>query len=920
MPELITSRSDTRTIRVFISSTFRDMKDEREELVKQVFPQIRKLCESRGVTWCEVDLRWGITDEEASEGKVLPICLEEIRGCRPYFIGILGDRYGWIPKEISQDLVEREPWLEEHKKKSVTELEILHGVLNDPEMAGRAFFYFRDPEYIESLPENVRDEFRETADQGKVKLAELKDSIRGSGFPLEEDYPDPQAFGELVLADLTELIDNLYPEGTEPDPLEKEAQEHEAFARSRFGIYIGRQEYFDSLDEHVKGDGPPLVVLGDSGSGKSALLSNWALNYQEKHPDEHLLMHFIGGTPQSADWASMLRRIMGEFKKRFEIEGEIPTDPNQLRSTFTNWLYMVSAKGKVILILDALNQLEDRDGALDLVWLPPKIPENIRLILSTLPGRPLEDVEKRKWPTIEVTPLEDVERKQLIQDYLAQYRKSLTNSQVERIASADQTRNPLFLRAMLEELRLFGEHEKLAEKIEHYLTTKTVPGLFEKILERYETDYERDRPGLVKDAMSLIWASRRGLTESELLEILGTADGPLPRAHWSPLHLAAEQSLISRAGLIGFFHDYLRQAVESRYLPGEDEKKAGHIKLADYFEKQEYTDRVVDEFPWQLSEAEQWERLYNLLADLDFFGKAWKYDEFDVKRYWACVENSSNFIITQAYKIYTTDPRTIATQTIANYIFNLYRNTGYKTEALDFAVKLGDIASQNGDIENTIVNKHHAAVLNVDLCNYDAAMELLEELKIMCEENNNDHMLARCLCSMTIILQMRGELDKALQMHQVEEALFKKVRNIKGVRTSLGNQGIALRMLGDFQGAMKLQKKAEAISRKINDINGICLSLGNQAIILNDLMGESEKALRMFGEIEHTYKSLGDLLGLSICLLNSGDALSRLGRYDEAKVKLLEALPIAKKISIKSLVNTIEKDLVQIEAELTKPD
>jgi hypothetical protein len=51
--------ADRREIRVFISSTFRDMHEEREELVKQIFPQLRRLCESRGVTWGEVDLRWG---------------------------------------------------------------------------------------------------------------------------------------------------------------------------------------------------------------------------------------------------------------------------------------------------------------------------------------------------------------------------------------------------------------------------------------------------------------------------------------------------------------------------------------------------------------------------------------------------------------------------------------------------------------------------------------------------------------------------------------------------------------------------------------------------------------------------------------------------------------------------------------------
>ena len=50
-------------VRVFVSSTFRDMHEEREELVKRIFPQLRKLCESRGVTWGEVDLRWSATDD-----------------------------------------------------------------------------------------------------------------------------------------------------------------------------------------------------------------------------------------------------------------------------------------------------------------------------------------------------------------------------------------------------------------------------------------------------------------------------------------------------------------------------------------------------------------------------------------------------------------------------------------------------------------------------------------------------------------------------------------------------------------------------------------------------------------------------------------------------------------------------------------
>jgi hypothetical protein len=98
----VSKSNSERQIRVFISSTFRDMKDEREELVKQVFPQLRYLCERRGVTWGEVDLRWGVTDEARAEGMLLPLCLAEIERCRPYFIGLLGERYGWVASSLSK--------------------------------------------------------------------------------------------------------------------------------------------------------------------------------------------------------------------------------------------------------------------------------------------------------------------------------------------------------------------------------------------------------------------------------------------------------------------------------------------------------------------------------------------------------------------------------------------------------------------------------------------------------------------------------------------------------------------------------------------------------------------------------------------------------------------------------------------------
>ena len=57
------------------------------------------------------------------------------------------------------------------------------------------------------------------------------------------------------------------------------------------------------------------------------------------------------------------------------------------------------------------------------------------------------------------------------------------------------------------------------ERIDHYLAAATIDDLYERVLSRYEEDYERERPGLVGEAMSLLWAARRGLSETELLNL-----------------------------------------------------------------------------------------------------------------------------------------------------------------------------------------------------------------------------------------------------------------------------------------------------------------------------------------------------------------------------------------------------------------
>jgi hypothetical protein len=99
--------SQSRTFRLFVSSTFSDLKAERDALQREVFPRLRELCLQHGCRFQAIDLRWGVSEEASFDQQTMNICLKELRRCqevtpRPNFIILLGNRYGWrpLPSEI----------------------------------------------------------------------------------------------------------------------------------------------------------------------------------------------------------------------------------------------------------------------------------------------------------------------------------------------------------------------------------------------------------------------------------------------------------------------------------------------------------------------------------------------------------------------------------------------------------------------------------------------------------------------------------------------------------------------------------------------------------------------------------------------------------------------------------------------------
>ena len=88
--------------RLFVSSTFIDMRLERDLLQAHVFPNMKRLAASHGGDLRVVDLRWGIPESAARLHTVPDMCLQEVEEAlhtqiEPRFLCLVGNRYGWRP-------------------------------------------------------------------------------------------------------------------------------------------------------------------------------------------------------------------------------------------------------------------------------------------------------------------------------------------------------------------------------------------------------------------------------------------------------------------------------------------------------------------------------------------------------------------------------------------------------------------------------------------------------------------------------------------------------------------------------------------------------------------------------------------------------------------------------------------------------
>jgi len=732
-----------RTFRIFVSSTFSDLKEERNILATEVFPKLKELCEEHGARFQAIDLRWGVSDEASIDQRTLPICLEEILRCqktglRPNFIVLLGDRYGWRPppptipatefNEILAQTSDEEKkflkvWYElddnavpsEYYLKcrtgpyididtwsaterelltilmraaetlpldttqsvryggSATEQEIILGALGVPDAADHVFCFFRT---IRNLPQDETSmAFYDPVDpfsnlrpdsEARARLDDLKGrlrkkiSTRGQIFEYKTTwskegpvYDHPDRFARDVFESLSKAIKNQLStiEAEDLDPIGQEYNAHLSFAKERAKFFTGRAECLEKIEDDTSSNNTyPLVLYGEPGSGKSAVMARVALNLQGSSRKIGVIHRHIGATPRSSVIRSLLAGLCGEIARLYGSYESVPSDYQELIQELPNRLALATIEKPLVIFLDGLDQLADVE-ARNLGWMPIQLPNNVHLIVSALPGQCLTSLQVRlpRERFLELQPMSKKEGEVLLALWLDDSRRRLREHQCTEILTKFAAVGlPLYLKLAYEEARLWHSFAPLTSTI----LACDVPHLIKDNLFARLAAASNHGELNVSHTLGYLAAARYGLTEDEVLDLLSRdeklyrdlqvhAHHDLPETNpekqripviiWSRIFFDLEPYLSEQMAedgvLLAFYHEQFRDAVMETWLNTDLRFQVVHSQLADYFRKKadpnnnqiwQKNARLLGELPFHLALGARKTEFHSLFSQLSY--------------------------------------------------------------------------------------------------------------------------------------------------------------------------------------------------------------------------------------------------------------------------------------------------------------
>eukprot|EP00045_Choanoeca_perplexa_P016585 m.224816 g.224816 ORF g.224816 m.224816 type:complete len:1637 (+) comp17300_c1_seq2:64-4974(+) len=636
--------ADNGTITIFLSSPFVTMERERTLFVETYMPLLRSMCEPKGIFLKAVDLRWGITKEQADQNETLRICLDEL-GESDIFIGFFGRRYGscYNPRDANTDWVKanfdqcqnEHPWVTDYLDKAVTEVEFRHGFLNNPNKRP-CLLAFRDHAYDQVMYDNEVDprtkrKFVCPSMEQLEKLEDLQDRCEQVVRSSQNDpstclayttYAEPDKGAQYMYTFVRKLLRHILPASKVTTTA---FNSHRAFGLARTRVFQGRATAITVLNDFVRKStsATPLLLSGEAGCGKSATLAHWMRSTDMK--GSKAIYHHLGCDNRSTALADILLNLAAQLGLRCDASFD-PKDvytsllkvlgtydpaapspqPTPKRASLSqvadeakmdssNDNVSDNAASRLVIILDGLERLDDNlhpwlpgHRVRSLAWLNKlqQVP-GVAVCIATNEDGQVELLRSHGCQELTLGPLSVAEQHAIAQATMDLASKTLAPELRDTLLENPLTTNALFLELALQELVKFGRFSTLPGKIAELKACHSLSALITAILNRVENTFahvtQSNGRSVIANALALIGTAQEGLQpDVELRQLLGL-DDKVHSLTWSQVYFGLKPLLTLRKGCVTFLHQAVAAAVRVRHLSGASDRKYYHQLLAAFF-------------------------------------------------------------------------------------------------------------------------------------------------------------------------------------------------------------------------------------------------------------------------------------------------------------------------------------------------
>ena len=635
----------------FISSTFRDMHPERDVLHKQVFPAIEACARQYGDHVNICDLRWGIDTDELNEQesmhKILTGCLDSIDRCGDYFIGFIGNRYGFVPdkKYLRKIIASHRDIALPEEAISVTELEILYilNQLQKPEDYRHIIFYVRDIQGRTSS----RYQSEDIIAAEKIKI--LKDKLYGISnltikdyslvWDEERDAPTDKSlniFAEMIRDDLQHMLESDWVPEKGKSAYAKDQRLHLNYAHRKCeGIHLRSNLLQDTesfIDKHIVS-----AIKGPIGIGKSTLMSQLAVDTENRGDFSHIL--FGGYTPLTSSAEAILGHMLSILCENLDdianrtVDCSVLTIPQQLELLDDRLLQydalLEKERRQSYFFIDAVDQLLPDEQRESLFFITDAFAEcrHIHIVVSAVDSFPLP----AKIPFITVPELDQDEIIAAAGRIAGIEFKELNASVRRSILAQSMSRNPLYLSLLVKRLLLMDQMDfeaidklgNVGNPISSYqgrLVSQLNTALYGICREITELASKRIGGEMVQKCLSYLAVSRYGLTEAELEKLFEKHGQQFCYADFAMFIRYLDLFFIRRMdGKIDFSHKSLRLGILEQYTDNQTYLHSVHLKLAVLFSEEPEGPSDIEMY-WHLLEAEDYHSFYenlNLIKTID---------------------------------------------------------------------------------------------------------------------------------------------------------------------------------------------------------------------------------------------------------------------------------------------------------------